>query len=364
MEEKGKRVLKEIHDVLVIRNGALGDTILTLPVIDSLKKAFPSARITGMGNPAILSLAHGYVDGIIAGDIPGLYTLYGRGCSVPKHIEQLLARFDLVVSYSSDPDGIFIDNLKKIGIPWIINGVISPEEKLRTPIMDLLLLPLKKAGIPVSLTSPRVIPSLSDRKFSQKFFQSLPNSGEGLQPIVAIHPGSGSPKKCWPLERFIQLATWAKKRLRAKILLILGPADRRLNESITPFIKSYNPILADQLPLSRLAAILEKSAVYLGNDSGITHLAAAVGTPTLALFGPTDFRIWGPKNEKTRCLPSIYPCAPCSSRQMARCSDPACMESIPVTLAKKELLTLFTKFYCSWANNNPHLNFRRRSCHV
>lgn len=364
MKIEEKKLLKPINNLLVIRNGGLGDFILTLPVIKSLKKGFPSARIVVMGNSATLTLAQGYVDGIISNDMPGLHTLYHHRGNIPENVKQALGCFDLVVSYSSDPYGAFMQNLKKIGVPWIINGVFSPMEKFRTPAIDLLLLPLRKAGIPFSLEPPRIIPSFLDREFARKFFQSSLNSGERLRLIVAIHPGSGSPKKCWPIEKFVRLAMWVKKNFSTTIVLISGPADKHITEEIMPLIKSCHPILANQLPLTHLAGILERCNVYVGNDSGVTHLAAAVGIPTLALFGPTDFRIWGPRNEKVKWLHGIYPCAPCSPQQMAQCSNPACMDSLPVATVKKGFLSLFARFCCTFLNNKIDGSFKRKSYHV
>ena len=363
LEIKRNILPKLIKNILVIRNGALGDFILTLPVFNSLKKAFPHARIEVMGNPANLALAQGYVDGVIPSNIAGLYTLYDLQCTIPQNIRQLLGKFDLVISYNSDSEGHFIQNLRRIGIPWIINGTFSSKEKLPSPVSELLLLPLKKEGIPIFSEPPRINLSHLDRKFAQRFFHSLPNSGNKPFIIIAIHPGSGSPKKCWPIENFIQLASWTNQSLGAKIILITGPAENHITKSLHPFIESYKPMLIDKPALNHLAAILEKSTVYVGNDSGITHLAAAVGTPTLALFGPTDYRIWGPKNENVKFLQSSHQCAPCSPQQMARCPKPNCMNSISIDLVKKALLSLIPRPCKSLSNNNTNAQSFRRERH-
>jgi len=239
-----------------------------------------------------------------------------------------------------------------MGIPWVIDGALSPAEKLAVPAMERLIAPLKKERIPVVSAPPRIIPSPLDRQFAQEFFQSLQNAVEGSPVIVAIHPGSGSPKKCWPAAKYVQLALWAKVGLGATILLVLGPADRHIAESLTSFIKTCKPFLASKLPLPHLAALLEKSTVYVGNDSGVTHLAAAVGTPTLALFGPTDHRIWGPQNKRVKFLRGICHCAPCTPQQMAQCHESSCMEPLPLASVQKAVTGLIARFGYSFPNRS------------
>jgi ADP-heptose:LPS heptosyltransferase len=129
---------------------------------------------------------------------------------------------------------------------------------------------------------------------------------------LAIHPGSGSPGKNWPPENFAGVADWAAAR--ANILLLSGPAERGAEE-IRKAMKKAAPFVADNLPLTRLAGVLNWSRAYLGNDSGITHLAASLGVPTVALFGPTDPAVWGPRD----CVRIVH----------ERSSSPPCLESLP-----------------------------------
>jgi len=361
---KRKKALELVRNILVIRNGALGDFIVTLPVINSLKKVFPSAQITLMGNPCFLKLAQHQVNTIIPNDLSGFYTLFRSEGEFPENIKRLFSGVDLAVSYIPDSEGIVIKNLEKIGIPWIVYGGFSPQEKLPAPITEFLLSPLEREGIPIFFEPPKIVPSFCDKKIAEEFFQSSCNSGEGNYPVLAIHPGSGSSKKCWPKEKFTALMRWAKRYLGATILLISGPADKDILEAIWPFIKECSPIVAENLPLKHLAAILERCTVYVGNDSGITHLAASVGIPTLALFGPTDVRIWGPRNEKVKCLSCIYSCAPCAPQQMAECQDQACLQSLPVVTVKKALLSLLSRFGSSCLSSKNTTRLKEKEKYV
>lgn len=115
--------------------------------------------------------------------------------------------------------------------------------------------------------------------------------GHGVRPL-AVHPGSGGKRKCWPARRFAELAA----RLRVPILLLEGPADseacREVAEAIPPSVRVAR---ATDVPLSRLAALLAESRGYIGNDSGVSHVAGALRVPTVAVFGPTDPAVWAPR---------------------------------------------------------------------
>jgi heptosyltransferase-3 len=110
---------------------------------------------------------------------------------------------------------------------------------------------------------------------------------------VALHPGSGGKKKCWPIESFIQLAEKLQHEKEITPVFITGDVEREtipdLEIRLTPFKRIH------QSPITELASHLTTASAFVGNDAGITHLAALAGIPTLALFGPTDPAMWGPR---------------------------------------------------------------------
>ncbi|MBI5117659.1 glycosyltransferase family 9 protein [Candidatus Poribacteria bacterium] len=165
----------------------------------------------------------------------------------------------------------------------------------------------------------------------------LPEGG----PVIAIHPGSGNEKKCWPVERYEALARRVLGDINCSLLLVLGPADERLTERTTNLGRELNATIAQSLSLRRLAAVLSKCAAYVGNDSGISHMAAAAGTPTLAIFGPTDSTVWAPKGENAWIVRSDIECSPCEREKMRQCVERKCLTAIDVnevTEAVKRLL--------------------------
>jgi ADP-heptose:LPS heptosyltransferase len=118
---------------------------------------------------------------------------------------------------------------------------------------------------------------------------------------VAVHPGSGSAIKNWSVERLAALIEWLPSTVGASTLVLAGPADEDAVARLLAQLSTPPPLVRD-LPLPELAAVLQHADAYLGNDSGPTHLAAILGRPTLALFGPTDPALWAPRGPRVRVL--------------------------------------------------------------
>jgi heptosyltransferase-2 len=211
----------------------------------------------------------------------------------------------LIISYLYDPDRIFEKNLRRCGVENLLCGpskIVETGEhaarQLAQPIEDL--------GIGVSDVAERIFLSLEDREFARKFLQNL------QQPILAIHPGSGSTQKNWPLENWMelfsrtegfQLAEDKREELRTlpSLIVISGEADKAETEALERALKNREVRFAKNLPLPYLAAVLERT-IFIGHDSGISHLAAAAGANCVLLFGPTDPSVWAPRNNNVRVL--------------------------------------------------------------
>jgi ADP-heptose:LPS heptosyltransferase len=183
---------------------------------------------------------------------------------------------DLAVSYLFDPDRLIRRQLQKAGVRQIIQGPHRVENELSHAVFQLAG-PLDELGL--SLTDP--VPKLP--AVSQ--IPSLPR--------LAIHLGSGSTRKNWPTESWVHLVSEIEK-LASELIVVTGEADRRLTAAFLGRFRPHKVKVCDSLPLPALAAELHRCRLFVGNDSGVTHLAAAVGTRTVALFGPTDPAVWRP----------------------------------------------------------------------
>src|SRR6476469_2588979 len=283
--------------ILVIRGGAIGDFILTLPALKALRDARPQAHIEILGYKQIAVLAEQrfYAQAVHSIEYGPLARFFARNSELPVELADYFASFDLVISYLYDPDRIFETNLRRSGVENLICGPAKIVENAGHAARQLAR-PIEELGISVVDFAGRIFPSIEDREFAREFLASV------AQPIIAIHPGSGSHEKNWPLENWIDLFSPDSRLAELEGLVVIsGEADEAQTRQLEREWKNRDVRFARNLPLSRLAAVLERS-IFLGHDSGISHLAAATGANCILLFGPTDPDVWAPKNANVRVL--------------------------------------------------------------
>ncbi|PYL71057.1 MAG: hypothetical protein DMF26_20310 [Verrucomicrobia bacterium] len=286
-----------MNRILVIRGGAIGDFILTLPALKALRDARPQAQIEILGYKHIALLAEKrfYAQAVRSIEYGPLARFFARNSNLPAELADHFASFDLIVSYLYDPDGIFETNLRRSGVENLICGPARVVENAGRAARQLAR-PIEEMGINVIDLAARIFPSMEDREFARQFLASV------RQPNVAIHPGSGSSEKNWPLENWIGLFSPSSRFAEfERLLVISGEADKAQTDQLEREWKNRDVLFARNLPLPCLAAVLERS-IFIGHDSGISHLAAAAGANCILLFGPTDPDVWAPKNENVRVL--------------------------------------------------------------
>jgi len=239
--------------ILIVRACAIGDLVLNLPALRALAERAPHARFTLVGYPENLKLARLFipVEAIHSIEAPPWSSLFAHPLD-----SGALGSFDAAYVWMKDPT--FADNLRKSGAKRVIHASAFPESG---PAADHLL---RTIELPAPELPDMWIPS--DR--------------------VIIHPGSGSPTKCWP--HFSELIETVPDAA-----VLRGPCEAGF--------KTPAPRL-EGLALPQVAHELRRCRLFVGNDSGITHLAAYMGCPTVALFGPTDPRIWGPVGRRVDIL--------------------------------------------------------------
>jgi len=277
--------------ILVVRGGAIGDFILTLPAVGALRERWPDAHIEILGYPHIIELAHQrhYADAIRsieAGPMAGFFVPNGQ---FNESLVDYFRGFHVVLSYIFDPDHIFADNIRRCGAGQVIEASPRPSQ---LHAAEHYCKPLETLAIFVQQTVPRVFPNDVDRALASRFLAAV-----GGKRIVALHPGSGSERKNWPVEKFAAIARWLVDELAVQLLLVQGEADEAVVARLTELIEFPIFHRVWGLKLVELAAVLERCTLFVGNDSGITHMAAAVSTPTIALFGPASLPIWEPRGE-------------------------------------------------------------------
>src|SRR5215475_2616987 len=258
---------------LVIRGGAIGDFILTLPALKALRDARPHAHIEILGYKHIAVLAENrfYAQAVRSIEYGPLARFFANTSELPAELADYFATFDLIISYLYDPDRVFEKNLRRCGVENLLCGPAKIVENASHAARQLAR-PIEELGIEVLNLSERIFPSMDDRAFARDFIGTLP------QPIVAIHPGSGSQHKNWPLENWIALFSkngqFSVSGKCSSLVVISGEADNAQANQFELEWSRRNVRFAKNLPLPQLAAVVDHS-IFVGHDSGISHLAAA-----------------------------------------------------------------------------------------
>jgi len=270
--------------ILVIRGGAIGDFILTLPAITALRRQFPQAHLEVLGYPHIaqLAVAGGLVDRVQPIEARGLAGFFARGGPLNPELMDYFSEFELVISYLYDPDEIFKANVCRCLAGQFIAGPHRPAETGQLHATQVYLKPLERLAIFDADPVPRL--SLNSQDFSGR--ADLPVSQDAQQrvPTIAFHPGSGSEKKNWPEKKWAALIQQVVETTGWNLLLVGGEAEGERLQRLAATIPSDRCAIAQSLPLAELAGRIQSGAAFVGHDSGITHLAAAVGLPCLVLW--------------------------------------------------------------------------------
>jgi hypothetical protein len=242
----------------LIRPGAIGDTVLSLPALKCLKADYTEVWVRGDVVPLIR-----FADRVRSIASTGLDLLGLDGVDPPQALINWLKSFDSIISWYGSNREEFRAEVRRLELPIQFFAALPPPNE-RVHASDYFLAQVGGSGPAVPrIDCPQVPPS----------------------DFAVIHPFSSSPRKNWPMERFQELA----RRIGMPVRWCAGPDDPPLEGAVR---------IDD---LYDLACWLARARLYIGNDSGITHLAAAVGTPVLALYGPaSDPAVWAPRGEHVR----------------------------------------------------------------
>jgi heptosyltransferase-3 len=275
--------------ILVIRGGAIGDFILTLPAITALRSQFPRTHLEVLGYPHIAQLAQagGLVDRVQAIEARGLAGFFARGGDLAEDLCDYFSEFDIIISYLYDPDEIFQANVKRCSRAQFIVGPHRPDETNQTHATDVFLKPLERLAIFDADPVPRL--ALSQQSATRNH-------------QLALHPGSGSERKNWPEQKWAELIEQLLVTTSAQLLLVGGEAEGDRLQKLAAALPPTRCVVGKNLSLVELARRLQFCVGFVGHDSGITHLAAALGLPCVVLWADTVEEIWRPRGEQVQIL--------------------------------------------------------------
>lgn len=287
--------------ILVIRGGAIGDFVLTLPAIALLRENFPSAEVEILGYQHILELARGryYAHATRSIEYGPLAGFFARNATLDPQLVEYFAGFQQIVSYLFDPDGIFAQNLTRAGVKNFLPAfrrIADDDHAARQ-----LARPLEQLALYLEDHAAHLHLSEEDHSAAAALLTGV--TGHRL---LAIHPGSGSAKKNWPVEHWAELGRrLAVKHEDLAFLLVGGEADQQPFAALQEAWRDLPVLPLQNLALPTLAAVLARSTLFLGHDSGISHIAAAAGARCTLLFGPTDPAVWAPANPAVQVLEAL-----------------------------------------------------------
>ncbi len=312
--------------ILVIRTGGLGDTVLMWPALAAVRRRFPRARIDLMGNRErcqLLSVPSG-ADLALDVEGSGLHVLFEISTELPDSVRARFGDYHAVVAFAAPGDYALAENLSACGVREVHAFLPFPSAGERIHVAEHA----KRSLVGVDLADPGEDPLLevTEREHAEGG-EALRSLGLQKEKLALLAPGSGSAKKNWAPGRFAGLAAGLRGRGFTPLLL-QGPADSRAVAAVSENAGSDRPpVLVDASP-TVLKGVLAHAGLLVGNDAGPTHLAALMGVPTVAIFGPSDPVLWSPRGPKVRVVRTELECSPCTTDEMHACPESACLDAI------------------------------------
>ncbi len=339
----------------------IGDTILTIPFLRNLRKAFPDATIDMMVAPYSYEVLFGnpYVDEFIIYDPATVHAdsfgQHARLSEKIKFIRKLREKhydkaYVLKRSFSSALISYLIGARERIGFDTEHRGFLLTK---RVPYLhsrhevENFLAVLEADGVRVTDKHLEAWISDEERQYASKFLESHNLKPE--QRLIAIHPFSANQKRAWHESNFATVANQLQRKFGARVIVFGGKRDLPL---VPYFQQEINPppiIVVGKTSLRQTMALLERCSLLICNDSGIMHLAAALNLPLVALFGPQSPVKFGPWGEKCHVIYKNFPCSPCKQKFFEECEPskrlkPMCMEVITIDEVLNAIEKKFSTF--------------------
>ena len=307
IREQGANAERRTQRGLILQPGAIGDCILTIPLAKFMKDSLGLGGMDILGHTEYISILSGRtcVDSIRSIDSMDLHRLFAEAkmfdLADGDPLINVFADYVWIATFLGEPDSDFEQNLiytiNCSHSAEVITLSSKPPKGFSGHLTDFYIQQfIEQSGLSLEHQKPRsdevlIKASETDRKAGKELLKEI--DVDFGKKLLIIQPGSGGLHKCWHLDNFLAIA----KKLGlegAEVVFLLGPAELgRSNKTTLKKISSAAKCLSD-LSLTQALALLSCADIFLGNDSGITHLAAALGIKTTAVFGPTEPAVYGP----------------------------------------------------------------------
>jgi heptosyltransferase-3 len=323
-----------VKNILVIKLRYIGDVLLATPVLRALREAYPEARLTALVNEGTEDVLRWNAD---LNDLL-LVRRAGVRAGLAFLIQLRRQRYDCVIDLTDGDRSALIARWSGASIRIGFNeehrwrgllyttaltgqpGMHRTERDLQT-VRTLGLQP--KATPPVLRTTPQ------DDQEAETLLLQLGITAGGPRMLVMMQPGARYWFKAWPPERFAALIDRLTERFGCQVLLGGDVREVTLAEQIRALARSSPVVIAGRTTLLQYAAVLKRCALFVGNDNGPMHMAAAVGIPVVGLFGPSDPAEWGPRGTRSEVLYKGLDCRRCFHPTCDQ-GEASCMKQISV----------------------------------
>jgi predicted lipopolysaccharide heptosyltransferase III len=324
--------------ILVIKLRYIGDTVLTTPLLKVLKSGVPGSRIDVLvyddsqevlvGNPfvdRVWTLNHARARKSLWYSLTFMGRLRGQGYHTVVDLTNN-DRSSLFTFFTGAPMRIgFVSGRwfrTRICYTEVIDSLLGQGHAVDHHLKVAELL-----GLPAEDRHPHIQVSVEAQKRVEA--KLIEMGFDWNQPFVLIYPGARRWYKRWPPEQFSALADRISHHFQMSAVFCGGKEDVAISESIRGQMVSEALDVTGRLSLSEFAALIQRAACLVGNDAAPIHIATAVKTPTISLFGPTDWRVWAPRRELDRVIAAEFPCMPCGhSKPDCHLGENYCMSTI------------------------------------
>jgi len=341
-----------VRKILIIQLGDIGDVVWAIPAFWAVKNAFPQAEVsvlTRRPNGDLL-LDDSHIGNVFQVDRRSVF----KGLQLVKSIRR--EKFDLLFDLRADDRGAYISLLSGAkmraalyyrGIDWrnrmfthLANPPQTEERVLGAAEQSLKI--LRSFGIQETTSTPQLSISTATRNKAIELLASEKIVSE--KGFVTVNPFSHWSYKEWGIDKWRQIISFVWQEYKMPVL-ILGSEEERKRADELIFADSssaYN--LAGKTTLREMAGVLQRSRLHIGVDSAAPHIAAAVGTPTLTIYGPSDWRDWAPPGEKNQVVLPEMDCSPCRKKGCDGSGQSKCLDNLTVAKVQDAMEKMFNKF--------------------
>lgn len=310
-----------VEEILIWHRGALGDLLLAGPALQALRRRYAGARMVAVGQPHLWQLLAPTlsVGGILNGDGGMWAWLFTPEGPMPEELTARLSSTHLAVVFTPRPHLTLLNRLKQAGTAQVCWVPAFPDNG-REQVASCQASHLGSRGLPYQPEPLHLV-----------LQQEAPGPEESFdaRPLLCVAPGSGHPRKNWPLSHYFEATRALAWEHRLQVVWLIGPAEAAWLPYVQGLAAAQGQGVLAEAPLTQVAQVLARAALYIGGDSGITHLAAAAGARRIiALFGPTDPQVWAPFRDRVTVVQGPGDCAPCAPAREISCPAPKCLQEL------------------------------------